>query len=227
MKKTIIVKLAVDIILYVLLLLLMSEFLIREAHMWIGILFSVLFLSHNLLNCRWYLNLFHGRYSLLRILQTLINFLLLASMIVCMISGIFVLPEIFWEYEINVKIHLLSSAWAFLLMSVHLGWHWQMMVSLAARIRLSAGWKRIANGFFRLLALALFAYGLYVFADRRFYEELFLLIDFQKEYDYSKNMMLYLIESVALSGTFAFLTYYLKRLTMFLYRKRKERKNET
>ena len=47
----------------------------------------VLFISHNILNVKWYRNLFKGKYSGFRILQTVVNLALLLCMLSLMISG--------------------------------------------------------------------------------------------------------------------------------------------
>ena len=46
MSKKTIVKCCVDAAMFVLLLLLMSEFLLKEAHLWLGIAAAFLFILH-------------------------------------------------------------------------------------------------------------------------------------------------------------------------------------
>ncbi len=75
MKKKI-----VDIIMTVLLLFLMAYQVTGEAlHEWIGIAMTILVILHQVLNCRWYKGLFHGRYNTYRIVTTVNNILLLCS----------------------------------------------------------------------------------------------------------------------------------------------------
>ena len=63
------VKIAVDVAMAVLFLLLMGYHLFENfQHEWIGASVFVLFIAHNVLNWRWYKNLFKGRYNTARIL---------------------------------------------------------------------------------------------------------------------------------------------------------------
>ena len=65
MKPKMIAKLAVDILMTVLLLLLMGyQFWGEAAHEWIGAGMFVLFLAHHLLNLNWHKNIFKGKYRL-------------------------------------------------------------------------------------------------------------------------------------------------------------------
>jgi Na+-transporting NADH:ubiquinone oxidoreductase subunit NqrE len=69
------VKMFIDILMTVFVLMLMAYQATGEKlHEWLGTGMAVLFLAHNLLNIRWYGSLMKGKYSLLRIFRTVINF---------------------------------------------------------------------------------------------------------------------------------------------------------
>ena len=78
----------IDIIMAALLPVLMGYSLLGEdVHEWVGIVMFVLFLFHNGLNWKWHKNLFHGKYSGMRLLGTAVNiliFLLMLSLMDCM-----------------------------------------------------------------------------------------------------------------------------------------------
>ena len=77
-----IIKIIVDASMIVLFLLLMEEHLIPDGtHEWLGISLFVLFIAHNVLNYKWYKALFKGRYNAVRIVQTVVNALLMIVMI--------------------------------------------------------------------------------------------------------------------------------------------------
>ncbi len=85
------VKIIVDAAMFVLFLLLMEYHLLSSVvHEWLGISVSVLFLAHNALNYKWYAVLFKGRYTAMRIVQTVVNFLLWIAMIGCIVSSILI-----------------------------------------------------------------------------------------------------------------------------------------
>lgn len=66
-----------------------------------------------------------------------------------------------------------------------------------------------------MLVLVLCVYGAYLFWERRFWEELFHLIDYQKEYDASKTLPVYFAESAVLSALFVAVGYYAKKIALF------------
>ena len=67
-------RITIDILLTVLLPVLMAYALTgQKVHEWIGAIMFLIFIIHNVLNANWYLNLFRGKYTPQRILQTVIN----------------------------------------------------------------------------------------------------------------------------------------------------------
>ena len=139
MKPKMMFKMAVDLAMTVLLFLLMAYLLVGEtAHEWLGLAMFLLFILHHVLNWRWYRSLFKGKYTPIRILQTLLNILLLASMIGLMVSGIILSRKVFDFLPVSGgmgfarMLHMLASYWGFLFMSLHLGLHWSMVMGLIA-----------------------------------------------------------------------------------------------
>lgn len=228
MKRAAIMKTCVDVVMYLLFLLLMGQYLLRDApHEWLGIAAGVFFILHNVLNYKWYKTVFKGRYKAIRIVQTAVNILLLLAVFGCILSGIFASQHIFSvgngsTIEFGRFLHLVTTAWAFILMSVHLGLHWTKFMGMAKKIPMSQTAKIVSNRIFRVLVLALCVYGVYLFIDRRFWEELFHLIDYQKEYDESKTFLLYLMESAVMSSLFVAVTHYTKKIA--LHKKQPHRK---
>lgn len=182
MKGKTIVKTAIDAAMFALFLLLMAQYLLADApHEWLGIALGILFLAHNGLNYRWYAALFRGKYGALRIVQTTIDFLLCIAMLGCMASGILVSENIFpltsgAAYESGRRLHLVATAWAFLLMCLHLGLHWAQFTGMAKRVPLGKNAKTALRHIFRALVLALCIAGLFLLIERRFWEELFYFL---------------------------------------------------
>ena len=227
MKTRQIIKPCIDAAMYVLFLLLMEQYLIADAaHEWMGIAVFVLFLLHNALNYRWYAALFKGRYNCLRIVQTAINFLLWLAMLGCIVSSLMISGTVFSGLVIpgsryGALIHMVCTAWAFVLMSLHSGLHWAQFTVIARRVKLRENAKKVIVWICRALVLAVCAVGVWVFIDRAFYEELFLLSEY-KTYDYDVNAFVYMLETAALSAVFVSIAYYIKKLYLFISRKSKE-----
>ena len=220
MKSNVIIKRSVDTAMYILFLLLMGQCVLRgTVHEWLGIATGILFLAHNALNNKWYRTLLKGKYNAMRMVQLIVNVLLLSDMIICMVSVILVSQHIFAigsgsAIEFGRHLHLVATAWAFILMSIHLGLHWSIFSAGLKKIQADGKVKKGIHIICCVLVAALCAYGLYQFIDRRFWEELFHLIDYQKEYDYSKSLFTYFAESAVLSALFITIAYYAKKLLL-------------
>ena len=200
MKYKQVVKLIIDIAMYLIFVALMQEHLWDGLHEWLGIALFTLFIVHTILNFRWYQSLFKGKYTPTRTTSAVINIALFAAMLCCMVSSVLVSGKVFaflnlGGARIGRTLHLVSTAWVFVLMSQFL---W-------------AG---------RIIAVLLAAYGVYVFVDRAFYEELFYLTEF-KFFDTDKSAALYFFETIAMSAAFATLSYYGKKLLQMKSRQTK------
>ena len=220
MKPILKIKIAVDAAMSVSMLLLMAYGLVGEAaHEWIGMGMFALSVAHHVLNRRWIQAVPRGRYTPLRIVQTALAGLIFLCMVGSMISGIVLSRHVFaflpkhGGYELAGKLHILCAFWGFVLMSLHLGLHLAPFANKLKKHRqfLWAG---------RIIAVLLAAYGVYVFVDRAFYEELFYLTEF-KFFDTDKSAALYFFETIAMSAAFATLSYYGKKLLQMKSRQTK------
>ena len=63
MKYKQVVKLIIDIAMYLIFVALMQEHLWDGLHEWLGITLFALFIAHTILNFRWYQSLFNGKYT--------------------------------------------------------------------------------------------------------------------------------------------------------------------
>lgn len=218
MKKA---KIITDVGMYAVLLLLMSEYQIKGlSHECLGIAFGVLFIMHTVLNRKWYSSLIKGRYNAVRALALAISSLLLIFTLCSMISGMLVSQRLFAftngsAIEAGRKLHLLSTAWLFLLSSFHMGMHLKFIYN-----------KRLRKWFRAALCIILSAgaiYGILTFVERRMWEELFLMIEFQKSFDSSIDTAEYIIGSLAVTVMLALLGMFSK--AVFLRTDRSNEKN--
>lgn len=90
------IKIGIDFLMTALLLLLMVYQVVGETlHEWFGAAMLVLFLVHNILNIKWYKNLVRGKYKSVRILGTVLNFAVLATILSLAYSGIVMSRHVF------------------------------------------------------------------------------------------------------------------------------------
>lgn len=217
MKPIAIAKIAVDVLMTLGLLLLMGYQLWGEAaHEWVGAGMLILFVVHHFLNRNWYKTLFKGRYTPMRVLQVSVNLLLLVAMIAQMYSGIVMSRHVFvfLPFEGGMalvrRLHILGAYWGFILMSVHLGLHWNMFLGMA---RKKTGEKNTSNARKKLLPLAgilIAAYGISVFFNRDFTTYLLLQSEFVF-LDYEEPIWSFYLDYICLMGLWVFAAHYLSK----------------
>lgn len=225
MKPKAILKLLVDMLMTLALLLLMGfQFWGDEAHEWIGIAVFVLFIAHHILNRNWHKNLFRGKYNALRMVGCVVDVLLLVAMVLLAYSGMvmsrYVLDfvEIKGAMALARRLHILASYWGFILMSVHLGLHWSMIIGMAKKCMKIKALPGV-YAFLPSTAGALVAvYGAYVFMKRDFPTYLLLKSEFVFM-DYSESKILFYLDYLALMGLFVFIAHFFGKFV----RKRKQK----
>ncbi len=222
MKKQIL-KIITDILMTVALLLLMAYSLIGEAtHEWIGAALLVLFVIHHCLNGKWSRNLFRGKYTMFRVFQTILVLLVSLCMAGAMASGI-VLSRYVLDLDIHGfssiarTIHMICAYWGYVLLSLHLGLHWRMMMGMAGKLtkRPSNARKWILRG----LAVLIAVYGLYAFVKRNLGNYMLLRQQFVF-FDFEEPLVFFLLDYTAIMGLFVCIGHYMTKWIFSVRRKR-------
>lgn len=224
MKRKQIVKIAVDIAMTAVLLLLMTYELIGQvSHELLGIIMFVLFILHHILNNRWTKNLIKGKYTTLRTLQTVLVVLVLISMAGSIFSGVMLSRHIFSFLPFGNglsfarNLHMLSVYWGFVFMSLHLGFHWNMIMGMAKRLTKKPSVMR--TWMLRIIALIIAGYGVYAFVKRDIGSYLLLQNQFAF-FDFEEPIVQFLLDYIAVMGLFTAIVHY----TSGIIRKCKETK---
>lgn len=228
MKAKRIIKRTVDVLMTAALLFLMGyQFWGEQFHEWAGAGMFVLFIAHQILNFRWYKSLFKGKYTPMRIFQVIVDMLTLLSMAAMMYSGIVLSRYVFAFLPINGgmalarKLHILGSYWGFLLMSLHLGLHWNMVLGVIKRKDSAIAHFRFINLFCFVAGLSIAIYGAIVFGQRDFLPYMLLKNEFVFM-DYEEPKVRFYLDYSALMGTCIFAAHYLGKIFRRFKVKRKE-----
>ena len=201
MKPKAIGRIFVDAGMSVLLLLLMAYELVGSAaHEWIGVGMLALFLVHHALNGKWTRNLFRGKVTPLRALQTALAALALVTMLGSFVSALFVSRTVFAFLPVR--------GGRSLFLSLHLGLHWGTMLALAGR--LCKGPSRARRILLRALGGAIALYGAWAFFRRSIPDYLFLRTQFAF-FDFSEPRIFFFLDYVAAMGTFVWIGHYLAK----------------
>ena len=225
MNPKMIVKTGVDIGMTVALMFLMTyEMIGQSLHEWLGIGMFLLFVIHHVLNRRWFGALPKGKYTSFRIWQTVLVVSVLLSMIGSMVSGVILSRSVLSFLPIHGgssfgrNLHMLSAYWGFVLMSLHLGLHWNMMPGAAGKAVKSTSRTRIR--LLRIAAAAAAVYGMYAFVKRDIVNYMLLKIHFVF-FDYDEPIFFFLLDYIAVMGMFIFIGHYLTVFLRWFGRKKK------
>lgn len=221
-------KIILDVIMTLLLLFLMGYQLWGEAaHEWAGSAIFLLFILHNVLNRAWYQNLFRGRYTAMRTAGLMVNALLLTSMICLMVSGIMLSRYVFAFLPIHGgmstgrKMHMAAAYWGFVLMAVHLGLHWNMILGMSKRLIGTESHPRAAKAAF-LVGTGIACYGLFVFIKRNLLTYMFLRTEFVF-LDYEELVFRFYLDYLAMMGLFIYIAHFGSKLLKGMRGKNHER----
>ena len=176
-------KMIIDVLLTIALLLLMPYGMVGEAaHEWIGAAMFVLFVIHPFQYPR-----LHGKRN---------------RHLPVRIRGISAPAR---------TVHMICAYWGFVLMSLHLGLHWRVILGAAGKMLPKPEMDRKKNTrtwTARLLGAAIAVYGLYAFIERDLLSYMLMRVHFVF-FDYSEPVLLFILDYTAAMGMFIFLGHYL------------------
>lgn len=222
MKSGLILRISADLAMTVILLLLMIYELVGQAaHEWLGIAMFLLFVTHHVLNRRWLKALFRGKYTPMRILQTVTAALVLLAMVGSAVSGIMLSQYVFTFLPFSGgtafarSLHMICGYWGFVLMSIHLGLHWGMLSGVfSKRIHL----PKAAVICLETIAGAAAAYGVYAFIKRSLPGYMLLQNRFVF-FDHGEPLALFLADYIAIMVTFAVVGHFAMKLMKQIHRR--------
>ena len=224
MKRQTAVKIVVDVAMTAALLLLMAfELIGRQAHEWIGTGMIVLFVVHHILNRRWTGHLLKGKYTPVRVFQTVLVFLVLICILSSVVSGIVMSRYVFDFLPIEGRswariVHMLAAYWGFVCMSLHLGVHWNMMMGMAGKAlgrtpdgKSPSGASSARTWLLRIAGILVAGYGVYAFVRRGVTTYMFLRSVFVF-FDYEEPLLFFYVDYIAVMGLFVWIGHYLAKL---------------
>lgn len=185
----------------------------------------LLFVAHHLLNGRWHKTLFKGKYSALRTVTLCVDLLLLLAMLAQMYSGIVMSRYVFaflpgtGGMSLARRLHILGAYWGFLLMSVHLGLHWNMILGMLRKALKIKSKTKSPSMIAFAAGLTISGYGIWVFISRGFPTCLFLKSEFVF-LDYSEPKIFFYMDYLALMGLCIFIAHYSTKLMEQLQKRR-------
>ena len=180
------VRITVDVVMFILFFYLMgyhpgSGLL---SHGVMGTVLLLMFILHLCLNLGWFKTLSKGHYTLPRIFFTSVDCLLLLDFIVMTTSSFMMSGMIFYFSPIPMSqlgrdLHVSSTAWGFVLMSIHLAWHLRgELTRLERKIK-----KTVVLRIYQIFYAVLLCGGIYCFIESGLPTKLILQDAWQPSFD--------------------------------------------
>lgn len=220
------IKISIDLVMSVCLLLLVSYSLIgEELHEWIGSGMFLLVIFHQILNLNFYKNLFHGKYTFYRIIQVFLVVLILSFMMASMTSGIILSRYLYTWIDFHKgagvarSVHMVAGYGGFILMPVHLGFHWSTILSVVkTKIRKESDRNsRIPQ----IMAVMAAGYGVYALLRRDILSYLVLKNQYVF-FDYSEPLWSFFADYIAIMCLWIWVGFYLAKTSKYLTKRRRE-----
>lgn len=214
MNANALTRLAVDFAMTALMVALMAYQVVSNvAHEVLGTLIGVLFIVHAVLNRHWFARFLSGRYTLLRVLQDFAILLVLLDAAVITITGVMISGTVFAFLDITRGVgaartlHLAASYWGMVLMSVHIGLHWSMVMGMTRTVFEVKGHRGAAAWLMRFGAAALAVCGARAFGRMNVWGFLTLRSQFAF-FDETQSDLAVLFSYFSIMALFIFLSYY-------------------
>ena len=219
MKK---IRIIIDVLMYFIFIVLMGHHITGDKiHEILGIVIFILFIIHHIINIEFYKTVFKGRYTYKRVFLTSIDVILLICFVGIIVSSINISSEVFNYLNIQtmswgLKLHMLSTSWGFVIMSIHLGLHLNSLLNKTNAKMKDSSFEYI----YYLLFLLLIIYGIYNFIKQNYISDMFILNPF-KVYNLSEVPIMFYIHTISSSLGISLIIYLLNKL-----KKKEIRKNE-
>ena len=173
---------------------------------------------------KWIAALFRGHYTAFRVFQTLLVCVIFVGLVLSAYTGIMLSKHVFRFLGIETgmadarELHLRSGYWNFILLSLHLGLHWIMIIGVTGKRCQNK--SAILKWFARLLAAGIAAYGIHALLARNVTDYLFGTIGFAFV-DEAEPIARFLLDWLAIMGLFVCLGHYGAKLLRSVSRKKK------
>lgn len=215
MKKHL--KMIIDIVMLIFVIILMGYFTTEtQIHEILGTVTIVLFMIHLFLNKQWLLSLRKGRYFFHRMVYLCTNISLIIALVFVIISSLMISSYVFSflpfsTSQIGRNMHLASTSWLFILVSLHIGLHMNILASQMKRKMIKSTFEYI----YYFILIVWYIYGIIAFKNAELYKDMFIISEF-KFFDYQMNPFLFYFNYLSI-------VYFLS-MTFHLLMKRKKAK---
>jgi hypothetical protein len=220
MNRQLAARLIIDFAMVVLLSCAYAYRIINDvAHEWIGISVFVLFVVHNAINWRWYKSSFKGKYTLRRTIAAIVNITLLFTMATLLVTGLLqsrtALAFLHLPGDMALRqAHTSAAYWGLVLIAVHIGMHWEMIMTAMRKMMKITESNRLRTIALRAIAVLIFVYGVYASFDREMGAKLFPGYSFDF-WNPDRPAVLFFTSNLAIMSVYVCVTHYALKLLAY------------
>ena len=206
-------RLALDFIAVGLLLAALAYWwLDNRTHEIIGTAMFLLVIVHNVFNRWWYGTIRKGHRAPRGLMTTVLNLSLLAVMLTLLVTSLMISRDVFGFLALDGgftvrEIHKLASYWAMIIVSIHLGLHWSMVMGAVRGALGVAKGNRGRTLALRMIAAAIVAYGVDSSFEMTIGSKLVLHPTLDM-WDFGESTMGFFAHYAAIVGLYAVLAHY-------------------
>ncbi len=217
MNRKLIKRLSLDLVMTAVILLAFAYPLTGNTlHELIGIAMLVLVVVHARWNWKWFLTLLKGKYNGFRRVSVTVNLLLATAALMMMLSGLLNSNLLFSVLNIEFDLltrefHTAAAYWFLILMAIHLGMHWKMIMAEARSVAGVSGGNRFRAVVLRAILLAVVAHGIYASFERSVLSKLAAYYSFD-HWDFDESIIGFFAQYLSIVGLYACLAYYALQL---------------
>jgi hypothetical protein len=182
------------------------------AHELAGTTMFLLVVVHNVFNRRWYGTIPKARRKARGLFNIAVTFLLLVAMLVLLATSVFIsnaLSGIMSPYGgFTVRqIHTLAAYWALVIVAVHIGLRWPMIIDLARKLSSISRPSPFRTWALRLIAVSIAIHGIWSSFELGLGTKLTMKVTLDW-WNFEESVAGFFVHCVTIAGLYIFITYY-------------------
>jgi hypothetical protein len=177
-----------------------------------GTAMFLLLIAHNIFNRRWYGGLGRTRRDPRSVLNVGVTLALLIAMVVLLVTGVLIsnalsafLPP--WGGFTVVQIHTLAAYWVLVIVAIHLGLRWPMLIGVARTLLGISRPNALRTLALRLIAAMIAAHGIWSFSALSIGTKLSMRMSLDW-WNFEESVAGFFIHRMAITGLVMVTTYY-------------------
>ncbi len=213
MNPAFLTRLILDFIAFGMLVIALAYYWFSNAtHEIVGTGIFVLLIAHNFFNRRWWAGIAKKQREPRNMFTKALNVSVLITIVALIVTSVMISQFVFSFLPINStfnarRLHSMASYWAILVVAIHLGWHWSMIMNVTTRKLGFIHESALRSAVLRLSAIAIASYGAYSLFAVEIGSKLSMQMSLV-QWDFETHAVAFLVYHAAIIGLFSFVAHY-------------------